>query len=114
LAQAVKEIGKNLSGVQGNVSNLADLDRLFAQIKREKGRLDIVFECRVSRRTLRFFSSSFRSFSANPFANVGRTVRDSAVFCFEISQECDYLAIDEPNSFQIENHRSVVTFDQPF
>jgi NAD(P)-dependent dehydrogenase (short-subunit alcohol dehydrogenase family) len=25
------------------VSNLADLDRLFAQIKREKGRLDIVF-----------------------------------------------------------------------
>jgi NAD(P)-dependent dehydrogenase (short-subunit alcohol dehydrogenase family) len=25
------------------VSNLGDLDRLFAQIKREKGRLDIVF-----------------------------------------------------------------------
>jgi NAD(P)-dependent dehydrogenase (short-subunit alcohol dehydrogenase family) len=30
-------------GVQGDVSNLADLARLFAQIKREKGRLDIVF-----------------------------------------------------------------------
>ena len=29
--------------MQGDVSNLADLDRLFAQIKREKGKLDIVF-----------------------------------------------------------------------
>ncbi len=43
LAAAVKEIGRNVTGVQGDVSNLADLDRLFAQIKREKGRLDIVF-----------------------------------------------------------------------
>ena len=43
LAAAVREIGKNVTGVQGDVSNLADLDRLFAQIKREKGRLDIVF-----------------------------------------------------------------------
>ncbi len=43
LAAAVKEIGKNVAGVQGDVSNLDDLDRLFAQIKREKGKLDIVF-----------------------------------------------------------------------
>jgi NAD(P)-dependent dehydrogenase (short-subunit alcohol dehydrogenase family) len=43
LAAAVKEIGKNVTGIQGDVSNLGDLDRLFAQIKREKGRLDIVF-----------------------------------------------------------------------
>jgi NAD(P)-dependent dehydrogenase (short-subunit alcohol dehydrogenase family) len=43
LAAAVKEIGKNVTGVQGDVSKLADLDRLFAQIKREKGKLDIVF-----------------------------------------------------------------------
>jgi NAD(P)-dependent dehydrogenase (short-subunit alcohol dehydrogenase family) len=43
LAAAVKEIGSNVTGVQGDVSNLADLERLFAQIKREKGRLDIVF-----------------------------------------------------------------------
>jgi short subunit dehydrogenase len=41
LAAAVKEIGQNVTGVQGDVSNLADLDRLFAQIKREKGRLPI-------------------------------------------------------------------------
>src|SRR5438876_11010263 len=43
LAAAVKEIGRNVTGIQGDVSNLGDLDRLFAQIKREKGRLDIVF-----------------------------------------------------------------------
>jgi len=43
LARAVKEIGKNVTGVQGDVANLGDLDRLFAQIKREKGKLDIVF-----------------------------------------------------------------------
>jgi NAD(P)-dependent dehydrogenase (short-subunit alcohol dehydrogenase family) len=43
LTQAVKQIGSNVSGVQGDVSNLGDLDRLFAQIKREKGRLDVVF-----------------------------------------------------------------------
>jgi NAD(P)-dependent dehydrogenase (short-subunit alcohol dehydrogenase family) len=43
LAAAIKEIGSNVTGVQGDVSNLGDLDRLFAQIKREKGKLDIVF-----------------------------------------------------------------------
>ena len=43
LAAAVKEIGRNVTGVQGDVSNLGDFDRLFAQIKRDKGRIDIVF-----------------------------------------------------------------------
>jgi NAD(P)-dependent dehydrogenase (short-subunit alcohol dehydrogenase family) len=43
LAVAVKEIGRHVTGVQGDVSNLGDLDRLFEQIKREKGTLDIVF-----------------------------------------------------------------------
>ncbi len=43
LAEAVEEIGRNVTGVQGDVSNLDDLDRLFAQIKREKGKLDVVF-----------------------------------------------------------------------
>jgi NAD(P)-dependent dehydrogenase (short-subunit alcohol dehydrogenase family) len=43
LAAAVKEIGSNITAVQGDVSNLADLDRLFDRIKREKERLDIVF-----------------------------------------------------------------------
>jgi NAD(P)-dependent dehydrogenase (short-subunit alcohol dehydrogenase family) len=43
LAAAVREIGRNVTGFHGDVSNLGDLDRLFAQIKREKGSLDVVF-----------------------------------------------------------------------
>ncbi len=43
LAAAVQAIGRQVTGVQGDVSNLGDLDRLFARIKREKGTLDIVF-----------------------------------------------------------------------
>ncbi|MFT3686745.1 MAG: SDR family oxidoreductase [Phycisphaerales bacterium] len=45
LDAAVKEISKfgKVTGVRGDVSNLADLDTLFAQIKKEKGRLDVVF-----------------------------------------------------------------------
>ncbi len=43
LAAAVQEIGGNATGVQGNVSNAGDLDRLFARIRDEKSRLDILF-----------------------------------------------------------------------
>ena len=43
LAAAVEEIGKNATGIQGDVSNLSDLDRLYAKIKQDKGRLDILF-----------------------------------------------------------------------
>src|SRR5512133_3321987 len=43
---AVKQIGKNnnnVTGIQGDVSNLADLDRLYAAVKEQKGRIDILF-----------------------------------------------------------------------
>ena len=43
LAAAAREIGKNVAGVQGDVSNLGDLDHLFARIKQDKGRLDVLF-----------------------------------------------------------------------
>ena len=43
MASAVKSIGGSVTGVQGDVSQIADLEQLFAQIKQEKGRLDIVF-----------------------------------------------------------------------
>ncbi len=44
LDAAVKQIGKNnVTGVQGDVSNLADLDRLYATVKEQKGRIDILF-----------------------------------------------------------------------
>jgi NAD(P)-dependent dehydrogenase (short-subunit alcohol dehydrogenase family) len=43
LDAAVKHIGNNVMGVQGNVSNLADLDRLYATVKEQKGSIDILF-----------------------------------------------------------------------
>src|SRR6202047_2902022 len=43
LSSAVKSIGGSVTGVQGAVSQIADLEQLFAQIKQKKGRLDIVF-----------------------------------------------------------------------
>ena len=42
LYKAQKLIGKNARAVQGDVANLADLDRLYATIKAEKGALDII------------------------------------------------------------------------
>ena len=39
----MKAIGKNVTGVQGDAGNLADLDRLFETVKREKGRVDVLF-----------------------------------------------------------------------
>ena len=43
LDKAIKEIGKNVTGVQGDAGNLADLDRLFEIVKKEKGRIDVLF-----------------------------------------------------------------------
>ena len=43
LEAAAKAIGKNVEAIQGDVSNLGDLDRVFEQIKKQKGKLDIVF-----------------------------------------------------------------------
>ncbi|AXC14108.1 3-oxoacyl-[acyl-carrier protein] reductase [Acidisarcina polymorpha] len=41
--EAVRTLGTSSTGVQGDVANMADLDRLFKQIGEEKGKLDIVF-----------------------------------------------------------------------
>jgi NAD(P)-dependent dehydrogenase (short-subunit alcohol dehydrogenase family) len=43
LDRAVKEIGRNVTGVQGDASKLDDLDRLFETVKREKGSIDVLF-----------------------------------------------------------------------
>jgi NAD(P)-dependent dehydrogenase (short-subunit alcohol dehydrogenase family) len=40
LDEAVKTIGSNVSGVQGDVAKLADLDRLYETISKVKGRID--------------------------------------------------------------------------
>jgi NAD(P)-dependent dehydrogenase (short-subunit alcohol dehydrogenase family) len=43
LDEAVTQIGRNVTGVQGDVSHLTDLDRLFATVKQQQGRLDVLF-----------------------------------------------------------------------
>jgi len=43
LDKAVAEIGKNVTAIQGDVSNLADLDRLFETVAKSKGKIDILF-----------------------------------------------------------------------
>ncbi|MCY9209379.1 SDR family NAD(P)-dependent oxidoreductase [Bacillus subtilis] len=43
LDKAVNQIGKNVTGVQGDISKLEDLDKLYDMIKQEKGKLDILF-----------------------------------------------------------------------
>ncbi len=41
ITAAVKQIGKNVNGVKGDVSNLADLDRSYATVKEQKGSIEI-------------------------------------------------------------------------
>jgi len=43
LDAAVKTIGSNVTAIRADASNLADLDALYAQITKEKGRLDVLF-----------------------------------------------------------------------
>src|SRR5437879_9207236 len=71
LAAAVKEIGRNVTGVRGDVSNLGYLDGLFARIQREKGWLDVLFAnagvakyAPIGKFTEEFWSSSPRTSAA--------------------------------------------------
>jgi NAD(P)-dependent dehydrogenase (short-subunit alcohol dehydrogenase family) len=43
LDKAVKDIGRNVTGVLGDAANLDDLDRLCETVKKEKGKIDILF-----------------------------------------------------------------------
>jgi NAD(P)-dependent dehydrogenase (short-subunit alcohol dehydrogenase family) len=43
LDEAVKAIGRNVTGVQGDASNLDDLDRLYDTVKKTKGKIDVLF-----------------------------------------------------------------------
>ena len=43
LDEAVKSIGRNVTGVQGDASKLANLDALYAKVKAEKGHIDVLF-----------------------------------------------------------------------
>jgi NAD(P)-dependent dehydrogenase (short-subunit alcohol dehydrogenase family) len=88
LAAAVKQmeakelrrtrVGGNVAGVQGDVSNAGDLDRVFAKIEREKGKLDVVVA--VSNETMsdslaeRENRSSFDTYMNGMFATVEKAI----------------------------------------
>jgi len=42
LDEAVKTLGDNVAGIQGDIANMADLDRLYENIGRAKGRIDVL------------------------------------------------------------------------
>ena len=42
LDEAVKAVGRNVTGIQGDVTKLADLDRLYEIVAKVKGRIDII------------------------------------------------------------------------
>ena len=88
LAAAVKEIeaeelrptcvGRNVTGVQGELSKAGDLDRVFAQIEREKGRLDVVFaatsETMSGNRTEAENRSTFDGYVNEMFATMEKAI----------------------------------------
>ena len=43
LDAAVSEIGRNVTGVQGDVANLSDLDCLYEAVKRQNRKIDVIF-----------------------------------------------------------------------
>jgi len=43
LDSAVKTIGENVTGIQGDVAKLGDLDRIYSIVGTQKGRLDVLF-----------------------------------------------------------------------
>src|ERR1700761_6828672 len=43
LDSAVKTIGENVTGIQGDVAKLSDLDRIYSIVGTQKGRLDVLF-----------------------------------------------------------------------
>ena len=66
LDEAVRQIGKDVTAVQGDVSNLADLDRLYATVKEQKGQIDVLFanagigeSCRLEKISEAHFDKTF-------------------------------------------------------
>lgn len=71
LDAAARQIGKNVTGVQGDVSKLADLDRLYAVVKQEKGRIDILF-ANAGAAEIAALGRSPRSISTRPSTSTSR------------------------------------------
>jgi NAD(P)-dependent dehydrogenase (short-subunit alcohol dehydrogenase family) len=74
LDEAVKLIGRNVTGVRGDASNLNDLDRLFDTVKREKNRIDILFASAGMAEPVKLGEITERHFDATFGLNVRGTL----------------------------------------
>ncbi len=111
LDEAVEKIGNNVMGVQGDMSNLADIDRLYYSVKQQKGQIE--HSASMSRE---FFSRCRR-----PFLCLRKVVRSSLtrlqlvlkLVRFQAStvqprQPCDHLPVLSPQSWKIARSASML------
>jgi NAD(P)-dependent dehydrogenase (short-subunit alcohol dehydrogenase family) len=129
LDEAVKLIGRNVTGVQGDAANLDDLDRLFETVKREKGKIDILFASAGTGEALPLGEITEKHFdSKNPrecaqsgsdrHANSGAALRrgDDALFRIPgparqdgtAGGNCDGCAVPGVRRFQLREWRGVI------
>jgi NAD(P)-dependent dehydrogenase (short-subunit alcohol dehydrogenase family) len=81
------QIDKNVTGVHSDVSNLADLDRLYATVKQQKGRIDILFA----------------NAGVGEFAPLGATTEEHFDKTFDINVKALLLRTCRPHKFGICN-----------
>jgi NAD(P)-dependent dehydrogenase (short-subunit alcohol dehydrogenase family) len=70
LDAAIAEIGKNVTAIQGDVSNLADLDRLYETVKKQNRKIDVVFANAGVSQTAAFGTVDEKFFDLHFDANV--------------------------------------------
>jgi NAD(P)-dependent dehydrogenase (short-subunit alcohol dehydrogenase family) len=74
LDEAVKLIGRNVTGVRGDAANLDGLDRLFDTVKREKGKIDVLFASAGTAEAVKLGEITEQHFDAAFGLNVRGTV----------------------------------------
>jgi NAD(P)-dependent dehydrogenase (short-subunit alcohol dehydrogenase family) len=72
--EAVKLIGRNVTGVRGDAANLGDLDRLFDTVKREKAKIDILYASAGTGEALKLGEITEKHFDAAFDLNVRGTL----------------------------------------
>lgn len=74
LDEAVRLIGRNVTGVRGDAANLDDLDRLFDTVRREKGRIDVLYASAVIGEAVPLGEIAEQHFDATFGLNTGGTL----------------------------------------
>lgn len=91
LDEAVQAIGRNVTGVLGDAANLADLDRLYETVKREKGKIDVLFA----------------SAGAADFAPLGHITEEDFDKQFNINAKGTFFTVQKALPL-LRNHSSII------